>query len=387
MGNIPGGLADIDAAWVTSVLRQRGATDVEVSEAPATVIGAGEGFAGELARIEPVYRRGVGPASFIVKVPTPVVENRSGSELLNVYERELRVYEQLLPELDVPHPALVHGAIEDNPVDMERQLAWLPRIDRLPVPMLRLLGRALARPGREIDRASVLALEDLAPATVGDQVVGATKAEAAAVLDVAARLHAGTWGRRRPAPTVWLSPGDIAVRLFHATFLDVRKGFLARGEGILGGHTRALVARLRREGPRLTRELFAGPRCLLHGDLRLDNMFFTSTREVRALIDWQLANLGPAVLDVAYFLSGSVDADIDEDDVDELLVDYHRALVAGGVDDYPLGRLMADYERALLVNLHRVASLDSIEFGDGRGVALVDAWLHRLDRRLARVPV
>ncbi len=72
--------------------------------------------------------------------------------------------------------------------------------------------------------------------------------------------------------------------------------------------------------------------------------------------------------------------------MDELLADYHRALVAAGVSDYPLDRIRADYDEALQVLLHRFAGFDTLEFGDDRGQALVETWLRRLDARLARIP-
>jgi hypothetical protein len=56
-----------------------------------------------------------------------------------------------------------------------------------------------------------------------------------------------------------------------------------------------------------------------------------------------------------------------------------------GVDGYPLSRIIADYELVLALMLHRVASLDGVEFGDDRGVALVDAWVTRVDRRMDRL--
>ena len=55
--------------------------------------------------------------------------------------------------------------------------------------------------------------------------------------------------------------------------------------------------------------------------------------------------------------------------------------------DYPFERLLADYEEALLLLLHRMSGLDQLEFGDDRGVALMDTWFERFDARLQRVPL
>jgi aminoglycoside phosphotransferase (APT) family kinase protein len=52
------------------------------------------------------------------------------------------------------------------------------------------------------------------------------------------------------------------------------------------------------------------PRSLLWGDVRLGNVIFDDDGEVRALIDWETACIGPAELDVGYWLG--LDAVIDE---------------------------------------------------------------------------
>jgi hypothetical protein len=246
--------------------------------------------------------------------------------------------------------------------------------------------RLLQRFAKQTLRRSVMLVEDLAPATVGDQVAGCDVVTAGRVLEVAARLHAATWGDRAPSANTWLQRSDVAPRLFHAGFLDSRKDFLARGDGILSPHTLALVERMRKEGPdHLRRVHDTMPLCVLHGDLRLDNMFFDADGSVRAFIDWQLTNLGPAMIDVAYFITGSLPPSVTDREIDDLLVQYHAALEAHGVTDYSLERARRDYDTTLLLILHRMSSLAAVEFGDARGVALVDQWLRRIDARVAHL--
>ena len=106
-----------------------------------------------------------------------------------------------------------------------------------------------------------------------------------------------------------------------------------------------------------------------------------------AIIDWQTVNRGPGALDVAYFIAGSLPPETPEAVIDDLLRSYHDALVTTGVVDYSFERLLADYEEALLLLLHRMSGLDQLEFGDDRGVALMDTWFERFDARLQRVPL
>ena len=179
--------------------------------------------------------------------------------------------------------------------------------------------------------------------------------------------------------------GGIAPKLFQASFLATRRKFL-RGEGRnVSSHMKGLLDRLRSDGVERGRRIHCEvPQCLLHGDLRLDNMFFEGD-EVRALIDWQLSRKGPAVVDVAYFIAGSVDPSVDEAAVDELNSRYHSALVEAGVDDYPDDRFLADYEDGLLAVLGSVTAVELIDMGDARGRELVDRMVSRLDARLGRI--
>ena len=103
---IPETLNEITADWLTLALRQRRVISEETTVLGRTfeVFGVGEGFAGELARIQLTYEGGSGPATVIAKIPTSVTDNRNGSEMLGVYERELRLYEQILPDIDVSAP-------------------------------------------------------------------------------------------------------------------------------------------------------------------------------------------------------------------------------------------------------------------------------------------
>ena len=90
--------------------------------------------------------------------------------------------------------------------------------------------------------------------------------------------------------------------------------------------------------------------------------------------------------DIAYFICGSIDPEVREVDIDDLLARYHAALVSAGVEDYPLEDLKAHYADTLLLLLARMASVDLLDLGeqDGRGADLVSIWIQRLDARMAR---
>lgn len=384
---IPEDLDDLTPEWLTAVLQNQSliGSKARIRAMSVEALGEGAGFAGVLARLTPTYSSGNGPTALVVKLPTSVAENRAGAELMGVYRREIMVYTELLPHLDAPHATLLHAATAPDP-RAAGQIDNIRRVERLPIWMLRVLGRVILHSAAAKPKPSVLLIEDLAPAHVGDHVAGCTEAEAESVVRSVAVLHASTWGPLAPAPTDWLLPGDTAPKLFHAAFLDTRRSFRRTAGDRFSAHSLTLLARAKTHGRALIASIHHNtPRCLLHGDLRLDNIFFDDSGQVQALIDWQLTNLGPGVLDLAYFITGSLDPDESEERVDHLIHVYQATLNAHGVTDYPLDRLFADYDDALMILLHRMTGLESIDFGDDRGAQLVDVWLRRLDARLRRV--
>lgn len=370
---------------LTELLRDGGviAPSTEVVSVGWDPLGEGEGFVGDLGRLTLTYQNGDGPATMVAKLPTSVAQNRAVGRALGVYQREVMVYRDLLPTLAIPHPRLYVGFYDaDGREDAE--LRRLKTADRFPMPLLRLVAR------REQSNAevppTVMLLEDLAEQELGNQVAGCDQSRAARVLEVAADLHGRTWGSRSPAVCTWLQPGDVVPRVFHAAYLNNRSVFEQRARAAFSERNLPVLDRIRREGVDRIRRLHReAPPCLLHGDFRLDNLFFGSDGAVAAVIDWQTSNLGPAVLDVAYFLSGSLGSETSESAINELLHHYHRRLLTHGVDGYSFDQLQADYEEALLLLLHRMATIGGLDFGDGRGSELIERWLQRFDARLGRL--
>jgi hypothetical protein len=384
--DIPTTLDAVNAEWLTTTLRSSGviAAGTTVTQTSQTLLGVGEGFMGEIARVS-LQHDGPDPlTSVIVKIPTTVPENRGAGQMLGIYEREVRAYLDLLPNIDVPVPTAFAALLSDEATGAA-DLARMVKADRLPIWLLRILVRREQK-AVEVPPALLL-LEDLHDAVPGDQVAGCSPDRAAAVLRVAARFHASTWGPRAPRREHWLSGGDVVPRLFHAAHLNSRKGFMRQAKPRMSQHSLRVLRSITKSGrARITDLHEQAPRCVVHGDLRLDNLFFDSESGVRAVIDWQIPNLGPAVLDIGYFLVSSLDSSLTEAVIDDLLGVYHDELVSSGVTNYPFARLKADYIEGLLLLLHRATSFDSMEFGEERGRELLDTWLDRFDARLARIP-
>ena len=85
------------------------------------------------------------------------------------------------------------------------------------------------------------------------------------------------------------------------------------------------------------------PFAVIHGDYRLDNLMFPPDGDDVVAVDWQTAAIGPPLRDVAYFLGTSVEPDQRRASEEQLLAEYHAAVVARGVTDYAADRCWEDY--------------------------------------------
>lgn len=70
---------------------------------------------------------------------------------------------------------------------------------------------------------------------------------------------------------------------------------------------------------------FQGPRTLVHGDFRSENILFTEDQAT--IVDWQTTGLSSVMTDAAYFLGGSVAVD-DRREWERALVEFYRDLLA-----------------------------------------------------------
>ncbi|MEZ4718995.1 MAG: phosphotransferase [Caldilineaceae bacterium] len=101
--------------------------------------------------------------------------------------------------------------------------------------------------------------------------------------------------------------------------------------------------------PAMERHAVAMPRAALHGDFRLDNLFFAGADKDAAcwIIDWEDIDFGCGMFDLAWFIGGGVDVS-DAADEAVLLGHYHDALRRAGVTSYGRAACLADYRRAMV---------------------------------------
>ena len=141
-------------------------------------------------------------------------------------------------------------------------------------------------------------------------------------------------------------------------------------------------------GRELAIRLAGPPQTLLHGDYRLDNLFFGADGADSDLyvIDWQAVAVGNGLSDVAYFLVGSLDPPAAAAAGEGLLRTYHSTLVEHGVRDYGFDDCLRDFELArILVMLRAVVIFGLLDLSHERGVKLVDAAIDRMAQSVPEV--
>jgi hypothetical protein len=384
---IPQQLEALTPLWLTDALREQGQLAAgRVGRVGIEPLGEGGGFIGVVARLHLGYEgdAGAAPATLIAKLPSQIGMNRMAGELLGAYWREIHFYRELTDEVPIRTPRHYYSSLAPDP--MRPRLDKILRVvDRMPGWFVDpVMARSKEILGRSPHRYLLL-IEDLAPARPGDQLGGGTPEVCAAVLTAVAKMHAGFWRSPTLDRHFWLNDPTVTLRIRHRMYQESRPSFLERHQKRLGEFGLALVEWHDRNGLRLQRRLYRqAPPTLVHGDLRLDNLFFddSSAGDQVLLADWQLMGRGPAAHDVAYFLSGALDGDASAMTEEALLRHYHAELVKGGVDDYPVDRLLRDYGAGLLAMLQLHGTADTVDVGEGRGGELMDRWL---DRTLARL--
>lgn len=348
---IPTAPSDITASWLSEVLLASGAATGAIDGCRITDIGEGTGIFGEIARVDVDYVTAAGgPPSVIVKLPCSEPENLAVAQALGIYEREIRFFRDVAPSTKLRIPACHLAELGDD-------------------------GRF------------VLVLEDLSAGfELGDQVQGASLAQARAAIDALADLHIRWWERDELSELDWLPVPNAPAYL--AAVPEIYRGGVPVLEAEWADRVPAeLVDVARRLGPRfedLMHMIAGGPRTFTHGDTRLDNVFFAPDGGV-AFIDFQLSLQARGAADLAYLIGTSVPRDVAANNWEDLVRGWHAKLVEAGIS-YPWDDAVTHYKQWVLYYLVGGMSLiASFDTGNERGAALTEAYLTRIAHHIIDV--
>ncbi len=330
-------MSELDSGWLSHALGTR------VDSFSSTVIGTGEGFMGQLARVS---LEGAGlPRHVIVKMPTSDPGGRMIGEMMRVWEREHRFYTEVAPRMS------------------ERSMSF--RVPRC------LYSSA---------DPYVLVLEDLHPLAPGDQVAGPTLEQARSAIDAAASLHGSWFDRPELHELTWMPDISDPMSASVGSMFDMGwPTFLARYQDSL---PERVLRWCEAFAPRVVDwiQTYANwPLTLIHGDFRLDNMFFGADDSM-TLIDWQLSMRAPSTTDLVYFLGTNIPTEMRRATQTDLIERYSRALRALGVpaEWSDPARITQGYaEGCLFYCTSFAASILTLDTANERGAALMDSLVRR----------
>lgn len=252
------------------------------------------------------------PRTLAGKFPAADPASRGTAIMFGLYRKEVEFYRHTAPNLDVRVPGVHFAEVSEE--------------------------------GGEF----ILLFEDMGPARQGDQIAGCGIEDARHAIRQAAAIHAPSWGRSDMLEAEWIQPapnlGETIANLYPQAQAVFRERYADSLEPQLMRVCEELAESasswFHRDEP---------PKCIVHGDFRLDNMLFDirGGEEPVAVLDWQTVTIGNALTDVAYFMGCGIGEALWRDHEDELLDLWLGEMAARGVmlhrDD-----IWQDYRRGVL---------------------------------------
>ena len=336
--------SEINPAVMTDLVGQGRLGDNRIRDTKASLLADGRGYLGQIARIAVAYDGPTSlPPTYIAKFGSSGGQSRETAAQVGMYRREIGFYQELAPKLEVSIPKL-----------------WAVRSD-----------------SSFLDH--VILLEDV-DTVDSDQIEGCSPEDAASVLKTIAHLHAQTWLDPWLRNCEWIPKLATPSRIDNLTRL-ARNGWAkvrSISGDLIGGREALLGAQLSDLVPEALERLDAMHWCLLHGDLRLDNILFRPGGSEPVLIDWQGLSIGPAILDVGYFLIQSLATRDRQAHLRELLDLYLHHLGTFGVAAPASEELYVGLRSAAIFSLVVACSVPVLDkAGDPRAMNLSRAMLER----------
>ena len=338
-------------AWLTQALTGAGLLPdgARVASVRQAQVGEGAGMMSELARLHLTYAGGDAggaearlPATLVAKFPSRNANNREVAMAYRLYEREVRYFAELAPRSTAPSPR-----------------TWFSRLQ-----------------GSNF----VILMEDMADYRVGDQVVGADLHESALMTDALARVHASFWNRVDEIDWVPRIAGSYHANnmqaLVGAGWQNMARTFAGHLDASIAARGDAFAAAL----PALQAIVDTPPVTLLHGDFRMENVFFGTRPDHHptVIIDWQGPLRGRGVVDVGLMLGQSTQHAVRVAHERDLVRRYAERLAEHGVRDYGADRAWQHYLQAQLYNWAYVAVVSgTLDAGNAHGFA----WMSQMVAR------
>ncbi len=325
---------DLTPAWLTEALREAG-INARVGDIAVSPVGTGQMAC--CYRLAVNYQSGEGPAHLIAKLPATDPAVRAGAAM--TYRTEVSFYRELAPRIGVCVPRCYYAGITDDASSF------------------------------------TLLLQDMAPATAGDQLAGCTAAQAREASIAVAGLHAQSWCDPTLEKLDWLIPRMSKYVEYTAprfptlaqSFIDKRKLDPATEDVVLGFAENFATWAAGRPSPY----------SLLHNDYRLDNLLFSPSGAGVTIVDWQSLSTGRPLQDVAFLVGTGLHSAERRESEREIIEAYHDALAAQGVRDYDRRQCWEDYRHGLFHGLYICLMAESVATPTERGLRMFSVMAER----------
>ena len=264
-------IADLDAGWLSDVLRQAGHADAVVRSFAVRPIGAGN--VSDTVQVELDFAGPTtAPSSVVCKFRCSEPQAHAHGVGSGSYFREVHSYHAIREmgggACRVPHAYWIAGGAENVN----------------------------------------LVLEDLTGiARSGDQVAGCSASDAAAVVTQLARLHRAAFPLTREEAPAWgLTMAESAD--YWSSAIDRAMPIIRKHSGPNLSEAEWTVLLGAREVAHDWYTLPMPRGALTHGDPRVDNILFIDRADdiEAVIIDWQMTGWRNPMHDIGYFLSGSI---------------------------------------------------------------------------------
>ena len=194
----------------------------------------------------------------------------------------------------------------------------------------------------------VIVMDDLSDLETHNQLDGCPLDVAERVVDALATLHAHHLGRPELDEVAWLHHTSAPLLVEQVPMIVA--GLSEQAFANLPDAPSEIVAawpRVLAALPHLLDDLDPAGTTLVHGDVRLQNLFFADDGDV-AFVDWQVVRHTHGAYDLAYFLTQSLAADDRRSHEATLLARYADRLHKLGGPEADDAALLAAYRRCAL---------------------------------------
>jgi thiamine kinase-like enzyme len=315
MNKFPSQPDQLTKAWLSESL------GYNVNDFTVEPLGEGIGVIGLVTRV--TLYTDAGTTTIIAKFPAAAIENRTVANMYAMYLREYQFYTQIGDLVPVRAPTCLHADYDHNNDNF------------------------------------ILLLEELKNYRLGDQITGCSVDEAELVVKTLATFHRSTWNPERAnvhnseAQVQGMSAG------FEAGWPAVHENF----PHLVTNDVFDRAVSMHKKVGSLLDQICRFPLCIVHGDLRLDNVFFADDHI--ALVDFQATCQSAPEHDLAYFITQSLKSDVRN--AKDWVHIYHENLTSDGIN-YSLEDCRNRYRQCALYFLcYAVVICSVLDLGNERG--------------------